>query len=72
LRESFVEDRTLSSGFNSPEQALGKRDARSAYRDAISVRQSLVANYPEERAYRHDLTRTLNRLNELSSASGAE
>jgi hypothetical protein len=44
----------------------GARDAVAAYREALLVRRSLVADHPEVAAYQDDLTRTLNRLNQLS------
>ena len=48
--------------------ALGRaHDARAAYREAVIVRQSVVMNHPKVPAYQDDLTRTLNRLNELSN-----
>ncbi len=51
--------------------ALGRAsDARAAYREAVIVRQGVVASHSEVRAYRDDLTRTLKRLNQLSSTTG--
>jgi hypothetical protein len=51
--------------------ALGRaRDAQAAYREGLTVRQSLVADHPGVPAYQDDLARALHRLRQLSSTAG--